>query len=51
MFEKLIQLDKELLIYLNSLGSEQWDPFWLFITNQFNWAPLFAFIIFLIFKD
>lgn len=51
MFEKLIQLDKELLIYLNSLGSEQWDPFWLFITNQFNWAPLFAFIIFLIFKE
>ncbi|WP_347175408.1 phosphatase PAP2 family protein [Polaribacter uvawellassae] len=50
MFDILIQKDKELLIYLNSLGSEQWDPFWLFITNQFNWAPLFLLIIFLIFK-
>ena len=50
MFDILIQKDKQLLIYLNSLGSEQWDPFWLFITNQFNWAPLFLLIIFLIFK-
>lgn len=51
MFETLIQKDRELLIYLNNLGSEQWDSFWLFITNQLNWAPLFALIIFLIFKN
>ena len=51
MFDILIQKDKQLLIYLNSLGSEQWDPFWLFITNQFNWAPLFLLIIYLIFKN
>lgn len=51
MFDILIQKDKEFLIYLNSLGSEQWDPFWLFITNQLNWAPLFLLIIFLIFKN
>ena len=50
MFDFLIQKDKQLLIYLNNLGSEQWDPFWLFITNQFNWAPLFLLIIFLTFK-
>ncbi|MFT4576121.1 MAG: undecaprenyl-diphosphatase [Polaribacter sp.] len=51
MFDILIQKDKQLLIYLNSLGSEQWDPFWLFITNQLNWAPLFLLIIFLIFEN
>ena len=51
MFDILIQKDKQFLIYLNSLGSEQWDPFWLFITNQLNWAPLFLLIIFLIFKN
>lgn len=51
MFERLIQKDREFLIYLNNLGSEQWDSFWLFITNQLNWAPLFALIIFLIFKN
>lgn len=46
----IITKDKELLVYLNSLGSEQWDSFWLFITNQFNWIPLFASILFLIIK-
>lgn len=50
MFEKIIQLDKELLIYLNSLGSEQWDSFWLLITNQFYWAPLFILVFYLVIK-
>ena len=50
MVENLIQKDKELLIYLNNLGNEYWDPFWLFITNQLNWIPLFLFIIFLVIK-
>lgn len=48
MFESIIQKDKELLIFLNNLGTEQWDPFWLFITNQLNWIPLFLFILFLV---
>ncbi|CAM1352836.1 phosphatase PAP2 family protein [Tenacibaculum insulae] len=50
MIENIIQKDKELLIYLNNLGSEQWDGFWLVITNQFSWTPLFIFILFLVFK-
>lgn len=50
MIENIIQKDKELLIYLNSLGSEQWDGFWLVVTNQFSWIPLFMFLIYLIFK-
>ena len=51
MFDNLIQLDKDLLVFLNSLGSEQWDPFWLFITNQLHWAPLFLFIFYLIIRS
>ncbi|NVK51606.1 MAG: phosphatase PAP2 family protein [Flavobacteriaceae bacterium] len=51
MFDILLQKDKELLIYLNNLGSEQWDSFWLMITNQLNWTPLFLLILFLIFKS
>ncbi|CAM1339704.1 phosphatase PAP2 family protein [Tenacibaculum aestuarii] len=50
MIENIIQKDKELLIYLNSLGSEHWDGFWLTITNQFSWIPLFALILYLVFK-
>ena len=47
MFEDILQKDKELLIFLNNLGSNHWDSFWLGITNQLNWIPLFALIWFL----
>ena len=50
MLESLIQIDKNILVYLNNLGSEQWDPLWLGITKQFYWTPLFVFILYLIFK-
>ncbi len=50
MIENILQKDKELLIYLNNLGSEQWDGLWLAITNQFAWTPLFVFILYLVFK-
>lgn len=50
MLDYIIQKDKELLIFLNSLGNEQWDGFWLIITNQFYWIPLFIIILFLVFK-
>ena len=50
MLERLLQIDTELLIILNNLGSEQWDSFWFFLTNQFSWSPLFALLLFLIFK-
>lgn len=48
--EDLILKDKKLLVYLNSLGSETFDPFWLFITNQFFLTPVFLFIFYLLWK-
>jgi undecaprenyl-diphosphatase len=48
--ESIIQHDKELLVFLNGLGNENWDSFWLIITNQFSWIPLYIFFFFLIFK-
>lgn len=50
MLEKLMDLDRDLLVYLNSLGSEPFDPFWEFITKQVNWIPVFAIIAYLTFK-
>jgi undecaprenyl-diphosphatase len=50
MLEKIIDLDKDLLVYLNGLGSEQWDWLWLIITKQLNWAPIFLFIFYLLQK-
>jgi len=50
LLDRLLQIDTELLIFLNNLGSKQWDGFWLALTNQFHWSPLFALLLFLIFK-
>lgn len=46
--EKIIKLDEQLLIFLNSLGSERYDGFWLFITNQLHWTPVFLFVFYLL---
>ena len=51
MLESILQKDKQLLIYLNNLGNEQWDSFWLVITNQLYWTPLFVFILYLVIKS
>jgi len=48
--DQIIAKDKELFVYLNSLGSESWDQLWMGITNQFMWTPLFLFFFILIFK-
>lgn len=50
MMEELVKLDKELLIFLNNLGSETYDSFWLFITKQLNWLPFFLFLLYLTYK-
>ena len=41
MLEKIQELDINLLVYLNGLGSETYDKLWLIITNQLYWTPLF----------
>lgn len=51
MLDLLLQKDRELLIFLNNLGNKQWDSFWLVITNQFYWIPLFVFVFYLVFKN
>ncbi|MDD2820589.1 MAG: phosphatase PAP2 family protein, partial [Flavobacterium sp.] len=50
MLEKILSLDTRLFIYLNSLGSETYDGFWLFITKQANWTPFFLLLLYLIYK-
>jgi undecaprenyl-diphosphatase len=48
--EELIQLDKDLLIFLNNLGSDQWDGFWLIVTKQIYWSPIFLVVFYFIIK-
>lgn len=48
--EQIIKLDKRVFVFLNGLGSESFDGFWLLITKQFLWTPFFLVIFYLVFK-
>ncbi|GAA3514632.1 phosphatase PAP2 family protein [Aquimarina addita] len=48
--EELIQLDKDLFIYLNNLGTPFWDGFWLFMTEKFYQIPLYLVLLFFFYK-
>lgn len=50
MLEKISELDRQLFIFLNSLGSDRFDGLWLFITKQINWLPVFILIFYLAYK-
>ena len=51
MLEQLLQYDKELFLFFNNLGSETWDSLWLIITHKLTFAPLYAFLLFLLYKN
>lgn len=50
MLEQLLEYDTKLFVYLNGLGTETWDSFWLAVTNKLTFIPLYAILFFLIFK-
>src|SRR5690606_28830050 len=50
MLESFIEKDQQLLICLNNLGTEFFDPIFMYITHQFNWWPFFLILIFLLLK-
>jgi undecaprenyl-diphosphatase len=50
MLDKILSLDQELFIYLNSLGSETFDGFWLIVTKQAYWTPFFLLLLYFIYK-
>lgn len=51
MIEELLQLDTELFLYLNQLGSEPWDLLWQIITNKLTFIPLYAVLLFFVYKS
>jgi len=48
--EELIQLDRQVFLYLNNLGTTTWDGFWMFITGKWNSIPLYALLMYLLYK-
>ncbi|EAQ37772.1 PAP2 superfamily protein [Dokdonia sp. MED134] len=49
--EQLVQYDQELFLFLNGLGSATWDQFWLIVTNKLSSIPLYALLLFFIYKQ
>ena len=37
--------DQDLLVWLNNLGNEPYDAFWIFVTQIESWTPLFLYFI------
>lgn len=51
MIDQLVHYDKELFLFLNNLGTSQWDGFWLFLTNKWNSIPLYVLLGFFTYKS
>ena len=51
MLDSILTKDIELLIYLNNLGTTQWDSFWLVITNKFSAIPLYVLLLYFTYKQ
>ncbi|MDO6519238.1 phosphatase PAP2 family protein [Zobellia uliginosa] len=49
MLERILEWDRETFIYLNNLGIEDYDRFWIIVTHFSTWIPLFALFFILIF--
>lgn len=49
MWEQLAQWDRDAFVFLNNLGIEDYDAFWIFITIPKHWIPLYIIILFLFF--
>lgn len=50
MIETLKQWDRDLFVYLNSIGIEKYDGFWIFITQLETWIPLYILFTYLVFR-
>jgi undecaprenyl-diphosphatase len=48
--EEIIQFDKDVFLFLHNLGSERWDGFWLIITKQLCWTPIFLIVFYFLLK-
>ena len=45
MLEYFNELDTVIFLFLNNLGTEAWDPFWLRMSEVFIWVPLYTALV------
>ncbi len=51
MLDQLIELDKTLLIFLNTLGTPSWDGFWVVVTNKLTFIPMYMVLLYFMCKS
>jgi len=49
--QNILEIDKQLFLYLNSCYSDFWDTIMLMVTRKETWIPFYAIIIFYIIKN
>ncbi len=49
--EEIVQLDKEIFLYLNTLGSKTWDGFWTFMSERSYWIPFYLLLLYLLYRN
>ncbi|MFD2517985.1 phosphatase PAP2 family protein [Salinimicrobium flavum] len=49
--EQLVEIDQELFLFLNNLGSTPWDNFWNFVTDKLTSIPFYALLLYLIYRS
>src|SRR5680860_1407865 len=47
MLDHLIHYDKEFFLFLNNLGSEKWDAFWLLMSDKTGWVNMVVYVLLL----
>ncbi|MFC6268079.1 phosphatase PAP2 family protein [Frigoriflavimonas asaccharolytica] len=48
---EFLELDRQLFIFLNNLGSPEYDHFWKLITNKWIWVPFYGILLFILTKS
>lgn len=49
--EEIITRDRDIFLYLNNLGSPEFDFFWILISGKLSWLPLYIFFLYLLYKN
>lgn len=48
---EIIQEDQQLFLFLNNLGSQPFDQFWILISETWIWVPLYIIFLYLLYKN
>ena len=51
MIDNIIHWDTGLFLYFNNLGNVFWDPFWLAVSEEETWIPLYAVLLYLLYRQ